>query len=213
MVQIFSPTLPLLLSFIPYSTLYGLDIWRPVTALPIARSPLEIIFGGLIIYSLGSSLEQAVGRKRFLYLSLGFPLFGNLATLIVGFLFSSVGTTAYFGAGSIVTTLWVLFGLRMERLGYPLNFWGIPLKGKTFALIGVGFVFLQGLFSSFVLVVPDLISALLAYLYMYDGGYRRIWSDVTNVYYRWKLKRLKAKRGIHVVVNPRPKAKPDYSVH
>lgn len=213
-IQIFSPVLPNLLAFIPNDTLFKFHVWRPFTGLPIARSPLEIIFGGLIIYSLGSTLEQALGRKRFLYLALGLPLVGNIATLAVALLFpASVGFIPYFGAGSIVSTLWVLFGLRMERSGYPLNFWGIPLKGRTFALIGLGFVVLQGLFSSFAFVIPDLTAALLAYLYMYDGGYRRIWSDITNSYYSWKLKRLKAKRGMHVVTGQRQKPKGDYSIH
>ncbi len=42
--------------------------------------------------------------------------------------------------------LWVAYGLSFGRR--QTNFWGLPVSGNVFALIGVGFVFLNGAFSA-----------------------------------------------------------------
>ena len=60
-----------LLLLVPSRTLFGLEIWRPFTALLVAVSPMEIICGALIVYSIGGALEQSWGRKRFLKVILG----------------------------------------------------------------------------------------------------------------------------------------------
>lgn len=194
------------LLFIPSLTVEGLQLWRPLTALLVAVSPMEIIFGALIIYSVGGALEDSWGSKRFLRISLGIPLLAEILTLVLFFALGGYYDYPYHGASSVITTIWIAFGLRASFSGQLLNFWGSPIRGKTFALIGLGFVVLTALFSSFFLVLPDLISAGLTYGYMY----RRGWFDLGDVkgrlelsYYNWKLKRLKNKTGLRVVKGSR----------
>lgn len=208
--QLLGPSIQSLLAFIPPFTLYKLQIWRVFSSLLIAQTPMEVVFGGLIIYSLGSTLEYTYGQKKFLYLALGLPLLGNVLTLLPALLFPTSFLLPYFGAGSIVTTLWIIYGLRSEQTGQQLNFWGIPLQGRTFALIGFGFVLLQGVFSSFLSVLPDLFSAIAAYAVMTSGGKFEIFSRIESFYFSWKLKRMKAKRGMHVVSKEK---KDDYTIH
>jgi|688.fasta_scaffold212140_1 membrane associated rhomboid family serine protease len=211
--QLLGPRIQSLLAFVPPFTIYNLEIWRVFSALLIAQSPMQVIFGALIIYSLGSTLEYTYGQKKFLYMTLGLPLLGNVLTLFPALLFPSSFLFPYFGAHSIVTTLWIVYGLRSEQTGQQLNFWGIPLQGRTFALIGFGFVLLQGVFSSFLLVLPDLFSAMAAYGLMMRGGKFELFSRIESFYFSWKLKRMKAKRGMHVVTRESPQKKDDYTIH
>lgn len=186
--------------FSPLAVLYQAHVWKPFTSLLIARNPLEIIFGGLIVYSIGGSLESWWGRKRFLSRALGIPLSAQAIVLIFAFLTpSSFEITTYPGAGQIITTLWILFGLSAHFRGQLLNFWGTPLQGKTFALIGLGFVVLGAVFNNVILVLPELITAGLCYAFMYRGSYQEARRKMELAYYNWKLKRLKTKKGLRLV--------------
>jgi membrane associated rhomboid family serine protease len=194
------------LLFIPRATVLNFELWRPFTALLIAMSPMEIIFGGLIVYSIGGALEQTWGHKRFLKVTLGIPLLAEFLTLAFFFLFPGVPDITYHGASALVTTIWICFGLRAAQTGQLLNFWGAPIQGKTFALIGLGFVVLTGIFSSFILVLPDLFAALLSYGYMHQRrsfDIPEIRRRVELAYYNWKLKRLKSRSGLRVVKGAR----------
>ena len=66
------------------------------------------------------------------------------------------------------SALWVAYGLSFA--GAEVNFWGIPLTGNSFALVGVGFVVLQAAFSSWVSVVPDAFALALTFGYMRGGS-------------------------------------------
>jgi membrane associated rhomboid family serine protease len=67
--------------FVPGLVLSSFEVWRPFTGILVAVHPMEIIFGALIIYSIGGSLEDSWGKKRFLTVVLGIPFFAELATL------------------------------------------------------------------------------------------------------------------------------------
>jgi hypothetical protein len=66
------------------------------------------------------------------------------------------------------SALWVAYGLSFGRR--QTNFWGLPVSGHVFALIGVGFVFLSGAFSSFLYVVPSAVALLITWAYLRLGG-------------------------------------------
>jgi membrane associated rhomboid family serine protease len=192
--------------FAPGAVVDHLQIWRPFTGLVIASTPMEIIFGALIIYSIGGSLESVWGRRRFLTIALGIPLIAECLTLLAYVTLSGGSNLGYGGASMIISTIWIAYGLRAAFSGHLLNFWGSPLKGETFALIGLGFVVLAGVFSSFAAVLPDLFAAGLTYLYMYKRDVLNL-SEIRRrgelAYYNWKLKRLKRKSGLHVVKGSR----------
>lgn len=193
-----------LLSFSPARVLQNFEVWRPVTSLFVASNPLEVIFGALIIYSVGGMLLARWGRKTFLRLALGIPLAAEAVVLILALIAPDfIGGRTYTGTGSVLTTLWILFGLMSWFSGQMLNFWGTPISGKTFALIGLGFVVLSAVFGDFRWVLPDLISAGLCYAYMYRGRSGRIAQRIELAYYSWKLERLKKRSKLRVVKGSR----------
>lgn len=186
--------------FSPVRTLFQLELWRPFTALFIATSPLEVIFGALIIYSVGGMLEYRWRRKRFVAVSLGIPLLAECITLILTVLSpSTFYNSLYAGSHLIVTTQWIIFGLLAHFSHEMLNFWGTPVRGKTFALIGVGFVVLTAAFNGVLVVLPDLITVAACYLYMYQHRAFNLKRSLEVKYYEWKLRRLKTKNNFRVI--------------
>jgi membrane associated rhomboid family serine protease len=194
------------LLFAPFRTLFYFEVWRPFTSLFIATSPLEVIFGALIIYSIGGMLEARWSRKRFLAVALGIPLIAEVlilaATLCLPDLFAR---QIYSGSRQVVTTLWIIFGLVAHFSHERLNFWGTPISGKTFALIGVGFVVLSGVFGGFMPVLTELCTVCLCYLYMYRHRFFRVRNHLELKYYDWKLKRLKGRSQLRVIKGSRHK--------
>lgn len=186
--------------FSPIRTLFHAELWRPFTALFIATSPLEVIFGALIIYSVGGMLEYRWRKKRFVGVTLGIPLLAECITLILAVI--SPGTffnTLYAGSHLIVITQWIVFGLLAHFSREMLNFWGTPVTGKTFALIGVGFVVLTAAFNGVMVVLPDLITVGLCYLYMYRHRTFNLTRALEVKYYEWKLHKLKGKSNLKVI--------------
>jgi membrane associated rhomboid family serine protease len=188
------------LLFSPLRTLFGFELWRPFTSLFVAVSPLEVIFGALIIYSIGGLLERRWSRKRFLAVTLGIPLIAEVVVLALTLLSPDTFSSTYYpGSRQVVTTLWIVFGLLAQFSGETLNFWGTPITGKTFALIGVGFVVLGAVFGGVTPVIPELVTALLCYAYMYRHRAARWRNQLELRYYDWKLKRLKARSNLRVI--------------
>ena len=192
------------LLFAPHRVLFGLEVWRPFTSLFVAISPAEIIFGAMIIYSIGGMLEGRWRPKRFLGVTLGLPLVAQVIVLVLALIVPSAFVNAYYpGARQIVTTLWIVFGLSAHFARERLNFWGTPVTGKTFALIGLGFVVLSAVFSGVMPVLPELITALLCYAYMYRKNALYWKNQLELKYYDWRLKKLKGRSNLRVIPGSR----------
>ena len=75
----------------------------------------------------------------------------------------------------MLSVLWVAFGWSWGRA--QTGFWGIPVTGNTLALIGVGFVFLEGAFSqSWLGVLPQALGILLVFAgFRLHLGNPRLW--------------------------------------
>jgi membrane associated rhomboid family serine protease len=197
-------------------------LWQPFTSLFVATSPVSIIFSCLIVYSMGSNLENCWNPKRFLTVALGIPLAANFLTVMFALLLPGIfGSSYYSGANSVLTAIWISYGLRAAFSREVLNFWGVPLKGTTFALIGLGFVVLQGIFSSFILVFPEILSAGITYWYMYRRGDFQLLKKLQLAYYEWRLKQIRSTHNIRVVKGGRDREeaasqklkKDDFTVH
>jgi membrane associated rhomboid family serine protease len=188
------------LLFAPFRVVFSLEVWRPFTALLISTSPAEIIFGTLIIYSIGGALEARWPKQRFLKIIFGIPLAAEALVSLLAAVFGAPLVGAFYtGARLIITTLWIIFGLEAHFSRERLNFWGTPITGKTFALIGLGFVVLSAVFAGPSSVLPDLFTALFCYLYMYRYTFRRYTGKLKMKFYEAKLKKLKGRGELKVI--------------
>lgn len=158
------------LVLVPGQVVHGFRVWQPFTYGFVETSPMGVIFGALITYSIGGSLEMSYGPRRMLALVIGSTVLAGILTVVLA-MFVPIAP-AYAGGNVMTSVIWVAYGLSFGK--GQTNFWGIPVTGYIFAAIGAGFVLLGGVFGSFYNVIPDLIALVVVYAYV-EGSSPRSW--------------------------------------
>ena len=141
-------------------------LWQPLTYAFVETSPMGVIFAALVLWQVGGSLEQSWGPRRMVSFAVGTTVVAGLLTVALAFFVTPLASLSFGGGWVMGIAVWVAFGLMLGRAG--TNFWGLPVSGNVLALIGVGFVFLEGAFYGWLLVVPSVLGLLLA------AGYLRL---------------------------------------
>ena len=148
-------------------------VWQLVSYLFVAGDPLGVIFGALVVWSIGSALEATWGPRRLLWVVLGCSVLAGMLTLLTAIPLASIRTFPFYGAWVMGSVIWVGYGLSFGRA--QTNFWGIPVSGNVLALIGVGFVLLQVLYIHDVRpLLPELYGIALVASYLKLGS-PRVW--------------------------------------
>lgn len=180
------------------SEVLELALWQPFTWVLVETSPSGVIFGALIIWSLGQRLEAWIGRGRFLRLCFGIPFIVGLLLIPLSLAFKTLAFIAFGGGGLIAMAIWVTYGLMIgPRMS---NFFGLPVTGYVFALIGAGFNLLSAVFYSPWVVVPELLGLGLVVLRWRFGGSEGLWV----MFRSWQLERTLRRRSKHLkVVEPK----------
>jgi membrane associated rhomboid family serine protease len=182
----------------------GSFLWQPITYAFIEVSPLGIIFGAIIIWSIGGYLESIWGSKRLVLYAVGSTAIAGLLTALLGMV---VPVAAAYPGGTVMTTLlWVAYGLTIGR--GQTNFWGIPLSGNALAGIGAGFVVLSVLttggspLGGLLANLPDVFALFLAFAYVRGMSPKRLWLQLQH----WRLQRQvrSRSRNLRVVAPDRP---------
>ena len=172
-------------------------VWQPFTYAFVENSPMGVIFGALILWQLGGALEKSWGTRRMTLFAVGTTVVAGVGTVLLALVVPALRGIPFAGGFVMGSALWVAYGLGFGR--QQTNFWGLPVSGNVFALIGVGFVFLNGAFTSFLLVVPDAVALLLTWMYVRLGGP----SDWLLRVQGWRLQRQLRSRSKHLsIVSP-----------
>lgn len=182
-----------LLLLVPGEVLHGW-VWQPLSYAFVEDSPMGVIFGALILWQLGGALEQTWGTRRMALFAVGTTAVAGLLTVALALLVPRLAAMRFAGGFVMGSALWVAYGLGFGRR--QTNFWGLPVSGNVFALIGVGFVFLSGAFSSFLYVVPAALALLLTWAYLRIGGP----SDWLLRLQGWRLQRQLRSRSKHLTL-------------
>ncbi|MFY0580537.1 DUF1751 domain-containing protein [Cystobacter fuscus] len=181
-----------LLLLSPEGVLSHLLLWQPFTYGFIDRSPLGIIFGAMILYSIGGGLEMSWGPRRLLAVVWGGSVLAGLLTVAVS-LFMHL-PNGYPGGRVMTTLVWVTYGLSLGRA--QSNFWGIPVTGNVLAGIGAGFILLNGLTAGWVTQIPELFALVIAFVVTRGFNPRHLWLRVQH----WRLQRQLRGRSRHLRV-------------
>lgn len=176
----------------PPAVFLGLRVWQPFTYAFVQTSPIGIIFGAIIIWSIGHALELSWGSKRLLLVSVGTTALAGFLTALLAFIIPL--PYGYPGGTVLTTVLWVAYGLAIGR--GQTNFWGLPLSGNALAAIGAGFVLLQALTAGWRSAVPELLGLVLIYAYVKGASPRRAWLHFQH----WRLQRQLRNRSKHLHV-------------
>jgi membrane associated rhomboid family serine protease len=183
------------LVLVPGLVLERAAVWELVTYAFVARDPLEVIFGALVVWSIGSALEGSWGPKRLLSVVLGCSVIAGVLTVLTAIPVASIRGFPFYGAWVMGTIIWVGYGLSYGR--GQTNFWGIAVSGNVFALIGVGFVVLNILWIHDLRpMLPQVFGILLVAAYLKLGS-PRLW---VLRFQSWKFQRQFRARSKHLRV-------------
>jgi hypothetical protein len=126
---------------------------------------------------------------------LGCTVLAGILTVIAAIPITSLRGELYPGAWVMGTAIWVLYGLSHGQR--QINFWGIPVSGNVFALIGIGFVVLRALFMHDLRpVLPEMFGIALAAGYLRLGS-PRLW---LLRFQSWRFQRQLRSRSKHLRV-------------
>ena len=179
----------------PVLVVHGLALWQPLSYAFIERSPMGVIFGALILWSLGGALETSWGSRRTLVFALGVTASAGVLTTLLALLVPGLMGATFAGGTVMATALWVAYGLSYGR--GQTNFWGMPVTGNQFAAIGAGFVLLNAAFARSVLpVLPDVFALTLTFVTIRFGGPQVWFLRASN----WRLHRQLRGRAKHLRV-------------
>ncbi len=181
-----------LLLLAPQGVLGNFWLWQPFTYAFVERSPLGIIFGALILYSIGGGLEMTWGSRRLLWTIWGGTVLAGVLTVLTGLVLPV--QVAYSGGGVMTTLAWVSYGLSIGR--GQANFWGLPLSGYWLAAIGAGFVVLNALTAGVASQIPEIFALGLAWLAVNAGSPRRLMLRAQH----WRMQRQMRGRSKHLKV-------------
>jgi len=146
----------------------GGQVWQLATWV-IASAPDtgSVIFSSLIMWSTGGTLELRWGKARFLRFVLVTTLLAGVMTVATSLVVARVGAVPFFGGNIMAAVVWVGYGCAIWN--QSTNFWGYPLTGKSFALIGVGLLVLNAIFSSPLFLIAEAWALLFTFAYARYG--------------------------------------------
>lgn len=183
--------------------------WQPVSYTLLAGDPFGVIFSALILWSIGGAMEQSWGQKRLLTFAFGGAVLAGVLTVLLAIPIQTMREIPYLGAWVMAHMIWIAYGLSIGR--GQANFWGLPLSGNALALVGLGFILLRGAFAprgiGFLVVVPDLIGAGIAFAYARGFSPRILWLRFQS----WRLQNQLKGRSKHLRVISRERNTPSDS--
>jgi len=137
-------------------------LWQPLTALLVHVDFIQFVFNMVGIWFVGSAMEIALGRRRFLLVFFVPALVGNFSQGVASALLSNVFVAS--GSGLCVLSTFVAFGVHYGNT--PARVLGrLVLPARTLAMILVGFsLALELLSRAWPAVAGTTIASLLAYV-------------------------------------------------
>jgi hypothetical protein len=179
----------------PEYFLHRFALFQPLSYAFIGDSPTAVIFGAIILWSIGAALEADWGRRRLLMFAIGAPAAAGLLVIAMSFFLPAMEGRGWVGGTALTSAVWVGYGLRVGR--HQTNFWGLPVTGNVLALIGVGFVFLDAAYKrDWIGAFPAVLAMAFAFAYVQ-------WGFPANLFERlgsWRLKRQLSRRSSQLKV-------------
>jgi membrane associated rhomboid family serine protease len=184
--------LPLLqLAVLQPRAVWSGEVWRLVTWVLVETEPINLLFGGLILYWFGRDLVEAWGERRFLATYFGIAAAAGALTCLAALLWPALSAhrfTGFWAALDAVVVAWAL----LHPFRQILLFFAVPVSGKTLLWITVGGTVLFALFTGVAAFVPHLLAQGLAWLWVSGWGPRK-WLR------RLKLPRLRRRGRFEVI--------------
>jgi membrane associated rhomboid family serine protease len=154
----------------PVTVFESLHLWQPVSWLVASNDAWGVLFTGLILWSIGGSIERRWGRSRFLRYVFGVTFVSGLLTLGLSLVITPLQAMMFTGGSTMSSMVWVTWGLLIWD--EQTNLFGFPITGRTFALLGVILPVMIALFGwplATMSLVPTFIAIALAFIIVRGG--------------------------------------------
>ena len=196
------PDLATWAALVPGEVLHG-QVWRLLTYPLLARDPLGLIFGALLLMMVGGTLESRWGTRRFIVRSLWLAGLPAALTTLLSLAYAPLQHHAYLGLGTLGLGYITAFASQMRGARVTLFPLPIVLSGDQLLWFEGGLLGLWMLFGGTTLpFVPELLAFLTALAWfrlgLLDRLRRRRSSRGGN---ESRLERLARQRRLHVVRN------------
>jgi len=145
------------------------EVWRLVTWVLVEESPLNLLFGGLVLYWFGRDLVEAWGERRFLLTYFAIPAVAGILASLVALAWPGLGAYRFAGFWVALNALVVAWGLN-HPFRQILLFFAVPVSGKALVWITVGGTVLFALFTGVGAFVPHLLAEGIAWVHVSGKG-------------------------------------------
>ena len=145
------------------------EVWRLVTWVLVETEPLNLLFGGLVLYWFGRDLVDAWGERRFLATYLGVAAAAAALTCLVALAWPGISSFRFTGFWAAVDALIVAWAL-LHPFRQILLFFALPISGQALLWITVGGTVLFALFGGVAAFVPHLLAEGVAWLWASGKG-------------------------------------------
>jgi membrane associated rhomboid family serine protease len=141
------------------------EIWRLVTWVLVESDPLNLLFGGLVLYWFGRDLVDAWGARRFLVTYFAVPAVAGVLASLLSLAWPGLEAYRFAGFWVALDALVVAWGLN-HPFRQILLFFAVPVSGKALVWITVGGTALFALFTGVGAFVPHLLAEGIAWLHV-----------------------------------------------
>jgi len=159
----------------------GRQPWRLLTAPFFVLSPFALLFLGLLLWSIGSAIEQRIGRRRIIVWSAVVLLCSSLVVALSGRLHALVApATGLLPIPIEASPLFAMVLLSFGQLygGLQVRMWGVDQQtsGRTLAWFFIGIGLLADVFrAEWELLFANLATLLVTFVLLSDHGGQSPW--------------------------------------
>jgi membrane associated rhomboid family serine protease len=147
------------------------EVWRLVTWVLVEDSPLNLLFGGLMLYWFGRDLVEAWGERRFLVTYFAIPAAAGILAALLALAWPGLGAYRFTGFWVALGALVVAWGL-LHPFRQILLFFAVPVSGQALVWITLGGTVFFALFALPALgaFVPHLLAQGIAWVHVSGKG-------------------------------------------
>ncbi len=174
------------------------EVWRLFTWVLVEENPLNLLFGGLVLYWFGRDMAFAWGPRRFLATWFLVPAAAGVVTCLLALVWPRLLASWASGFWVALNVLVIAWGLAWPGRQILLYF-ALPVSGQALVWITIGGTVLFALFSSVAAFVPHLLAEGIAWVHLSGNGPGR-W--LRGMKWPWRRRRHGRFEVIHVDRDP-----------
>jgi membrane associated rhomboid family serine protease len=147
------------------------EVWRLITWVLVEDSPLNLLFGGLVLFWFGRDLVEAWGERRFLLTYFAVPAVAGVLTSLLALPWPGLDAYRFAGFWVALEALVVAWGLN-HPFRQILLFFAVPVSGKALVWITLGGTVFFALFAlpAAGAFVPHLLAVGIAWVHVSGKG-------------------------------------------